>query len=62
MKEFFCSCRDVKSTTVAELLAEGKTPQQIRELTTLGSGCMWCMEKLERIYDEGLKIPHEDFS
>jgi bacterioferritin-associated ferredoxin len=56
MKEFFCSCRDVSTTTVTELLSQGKTPQQIRELTTLGSGCMWCMEKLETIYNQSTKI------
>jgi bacterioferritin-associated ferredoxin len=59
--QMFCLCRDVEESNVFRLLHEQKNPQQIKETTGLGTGCMWCMEKLENLYNDFVKIPYENF-
>ena len=60
--QVFCVCRDVSESEIFRLLRQNKTPKQISETTGLGTGCMWCMEKLESLYVDVSKIPHENFS
>lgn len=60
--QVFCVCRDVGEQQIFRLLQQSFTPEQIKETTGAGTGCMWCMEKLESLYADFVKIPHENIS